>query len=368
MLKKILYLLIFLGFIFNVHSLTYVDSCGTTLNVPGETYLLNHTLTTTSTCLNIQTNDITLDCNDYQITDIDGPSSSDYGISISTTQIIENVTIKNCQINNFTAGINLNGLVNSNFSNLKLSDNTRGIYFYNSINGNNITNNIFNNLNLYNNGRGFYFRITGGPVNNNIFKNLYFSNNGYSIDFRVDSSGNPDRSIKYNTFDNNFFQSSAIHLYVSGGNYNIMNNNFSNNNFSNDESRIFSTALSSSLNNTFYGNYMNSSNFNNPENQFFYTNISAQPLGNYWVDFTCSNSNNYTIDYNGLTYTVCNDDDLISGSIVDMGPLLNMGKIILNNPQPQNQNSNSEKSVFPLQGIISIYLTLTLLFIYFIFN
>jgi len=69
------------------------------------------------------------------------------------------------------------------------------------------------------------------------------------------------------------------------------------------------------------------------------------------------------MNHNNLKYTICQDDDFISGGITDLGPLFNMGEIIVSpNPQPKLA------SIFPVQGFISIILSLFLLFGHFIFN
>jgi len=72
-------------------------------------YCLNHDLATAMTsgnAIDIQTNNVTVDCNGYKIGGLAaGPSSVAYGIHADTTR--QNITIRNCGIRGFVEGIYL---------------------------------------------------------------------------------------------------------------------------------------------------------------------------------------------------------------------------------------------------------------------
>src|SRR3989338_7003254 len=80
---------------------TAVSSCQT-INQSGS-YVLTNNLSANGTCITINANDVTLDCQEFSIT---GPGNLGYpnGISIGSKS---NVNIKNCNIKKFYVGVNI---------------------------------------------------------------------------------------------------------------------------------------------------------------------------------------------------------------------------------------------------------------------
>jgi len=92
--KSLLIFISFIIFILTISLVSAIDfsSCGETLNTAGVTYYLTADIidNATSPCIEVNNNNIIVDCQGYQI---DGDGSADYGIYISNQN---NVTIQNC--------------------------------------------------------------------------------------------------------------------------------------------------------------------------------------------------------------------------------------------------------------------------------
>jgi len=92
-------------------------TCGTTINtIPTlittqGVYCLSHdvaTAITSGNAIDIQTNNVTLDCNGYKIGGLAaGSTSLTVGVHAAATR--QNITVRNCGIRGFYAGINLQG-------------------------------------------------------------------------------------------------------------------------------------------------------------------------------------------------------------------------------------------------------------------
>jgi hypothetical protein len=125
-----------------------------------------------------------------------------------------------------------------------------------------------------------------------------------------------------NFFTNNIFSNNYHGFYLN----NVDFSNFSNSIFSNNTFDIYLNIGSN--NNVFYGNSLNASKISGTQiaSQQWYYNNSGVYVGNLWLSFVCSNSNNYTSIVNNYLYTMCSDDDFISGSIQDLGPLFFLGQ------------------------------------------
>jgi len=102
---------------FETHTIINVTSCGT-LSTPVE-YELNQSLSSTSTCLVINADDISLNCKGYNITG-DG-DWFDYGIVVSSG--VSNLTIKNCIVDNWMAGVKIEADTGSTQTNNIVIDN-----------------------------------------------------------------------------------------------------------------------------------------------------------------------------------------------------------------------------------------------------
>ena len=96
-----------------LQQLTEIDSCKS-LNYIGEPHELNQSVSTTGACFSINDHNVTLDCKGFSI---NGTFST--GILISGK---DNVTVKNCIINDFGFGI----LITSDADNATILNNTLG--------------------------------------------------------------------------------------------------------------------------------------------------------------------------------------------------------------------------------------------------
>ena len=103
---------------FSIHN-PYISICSN-LDESGEIYYLTTDVSTSGTCMNIQADNITLDCQGHTI--IGNRTGS--GVSIQS----DNVVVENCTISNYSNGIyEYNGDFNSMINNI-LKDNDYGIY------------------------------------------------------------------------------------------------------------------------------------------------------------------------------------------------------------------------------------------------
>ncbi|MBT7903508.1 BspA family leucine-rich repeat surface protein [Candidatus Woesearchaeota archaeon] len=192
----------------------YINSCGN-LNNPGN-YCLTENLTSSETCLTLNNNSITLDCQGYNVT---GDNSVDNSQGITSPEgNFENGTIQNCEISGFEQGIYLN-----NFNNVLIFNNTvfnnyfgqsgAGIYLSGGVNVSLSDNNIYDN---------YEYGISLNQVSNSsIFNNLIYNiSDGASW---VSKGIYSDASFNL-TFFNNFINSSSDGFYGSGNYINFSNN------------------------------------------------------------------------------------------------------------------------------------------------
>jgi hypothetical protein len=104
----------------------------TNITSPGN-YLLGADIVSSSIsyCINISSNNVTLDCQEYKI---EGDATATYGIYVNSSQQVSNITIKNCILNNWaTAAVYINKTANSSFFNLTIKNNTNtGLILENS--------------------------------------------------------------------------------------------------------------------------------------------------------------------------------------------------------------------------------------------
>jgi surface protein/parallel beta-helix repeat protein len=242
-----------------IYTLTAINivTCGDSLNVAGAIYYLNQDVSSVGTCLTISAENVTLNCQNHQITYSTDGGDGENGVDSET---YNNVTIKNCKIldgnsgsTNSRYGINLVSNNATLLNNYAHTYNTVAIY--SEGNSNNITNNTGWSESSY----GILF---AGSLNNTLV-----NNNGTSSSYRaivISSSSN-------NTFINNTANGGAMGFILDTNNYNntFINNtgiggtdsgiyiyvNGNNNTFINNTATSASSALSlyESLNNTFTG-------------------------------------------------------------------------------------------------------------------
>ncbi len=153
------------------YSITYTHNiieC-TTITTPGYYYMDTNIIDADSSpCINIEANDVVLDCNGYKI---DGNGEAQEGIYIRRISSNNtNITIRNCTISDWSSrGIymwraNYNILENLNI----VSNPNRGVYLRDSHN-NNITNSRF-----VNNSRGIrVYSSSNNTIYNNLFNDTY---------------------------------------------------------------------------------------------------------------------------------------------------------------------------------------------------
>ena len=208
-------------------ALTTISSCAV-LNKEGETYVLTADIINSSAayCIDIQANNIILDCQDHLI---DGDDSANYGIYIyrSSTQTT-NITIKNCRLSDWNVGIylenSLNNLIlgcNVSFNkiigiwiHIKANNNTvkdcfitgiginitwAGIYLQNN------TNNKIINCEITHSGSGIYFYA---DANNNTVSNCTISHSGEGIILNL---------AHFNRLSNLTLHSNTRGIYLDGG-------------------------------------------------------------------------------------------------------------------------------------------------------
>ncbi|MEM3405937.1 MAG: NosD domain-containing protein [Candidatus Pacearchaeota archaeon] len=231
-------ILFFYNSISFVSAATEISSC-TTITSPGEYTLTADIINSSaSICIDIQANDVTLDCQGYTI---DGKDTSNtYGIRVYRSSSTDtNVIIKNCILTDWFGGIYLYRANNNTIINSTSNSNSQyGIYLSSSSN-NTIINSIFNS-NYY----GIY--LTSSSNNNTIINSTANSNSQYGIYLASSSNNN---QIINSTFNSN--SQYGIFLYSSSNN----------------------TIINSIFNSNYYGIYLSSSSNNQIINSSLINNI-----------------------------------------------------------------------------------------------
>jgi hypothetical protein len=150
--KTVFFIVLFLFFISlasNVLAQTQITTC-TQITESGEYVLANDLDARSNTyafCIDIRTDNVVIDCNNYKII---GPAQAEYSSGINVDLNRTNITIKNCKIYNFNeSGIFLRGNnSNINIDNVYLENNRRGIfiaYYYDVGSNYSVTNSVFVN-------------------------------------------------------------------------------------------------------------------------------------------------------------------------------------------------------------------------------
>jgi parallel beta-helix repeat protein len=143
----------------------YFSSCKN-LDMREMTYILTQDIidSTASTCISIQADNVTLDCQGHII----GGIGSGTGIGNNRN----NVTIKNCKIYQWDTGIMFSGASNSYISNIEFKSNADGIWFYSS------SNNYIENSTFYRNrDAGIFAHFSS----DNTITNCKFNENTYGV-------------------------------------------------------------------------------------------------------------------------------------------------------------------------------------------
>jgi parallel beta-helix repeat protein len=183
----------------NLTSCQVLDTVGT--------YYLNTSIGSTTTCINITSNNVKLNCRGYMIngTDPDSGNNLYYGIY---SQDHTNITIVNCTVMYWrTAGVSMNNVSNSRFENITCQSE-----YNNGFTATGSNNNTYNKIRLISNGNSG-MTVSG---NSSIFGNIssfgHGSGNGLSI------AGFNNSIFNYNS------TSDYYGLIIGGGGNNTVNN------------------------------------------------------------------------------------------------------------------------------------------------
>jgi parallel beta-helix repeat protein len=202
--------------VFTLTSTAGYSECGT-LDSAGSTYILIQNVSSSGTCFTITAQNITLDCNNYQINYSINGTDNQYGIY--TDQF--NTTVKNCNIidGNWSAGTGTSryGIYFNTNDNSTLLNNSvnvsksNAIYLYNQANFNNLTFNI-----------GTSNTSNGILLSSSSYNNIT-SNNGISLRSGVGISlGLSSNNIL--TFNNATSPIDGFYIWASSNNIFISNN------------------------------------------------------------------------------------------------------------------------------------------------
>ena len=179
-----------------------IDNC-TVLDTPSETYLLTQSIwnSTNSTCMYVQADNVTLDCQGNRIDGVDNANT--YGVRIPN---YDNVTIRNCEVSDWAYGIDISSSAGSRIYNNFITSNTdRGINVVSGSTYNNLTNNTV----FFNEDYGVVFassssnNFSHGNVSKNTNHGIWFSTaNNNRVEYAV-VSFNAQDGINLDSSDNN---------------------------------------------------------------------------------------------------------------------------------------------------------------------
>lgn len=183
-----------------LYSFGQIPGCG---NV-NQSITLTRDLVSNSTCLNVVANNTVIDCAGHSITgNLSGPFTYE-GIMVNN---VNNVTVRNCIIHNFTYGIQLSNSHNSTLDNNTLYNNSYGVALVSTSNQANILNNFIRNNSKF----GLFLQTSSnGSIINNILK-------GNNIGLHLNASSS-DNNITNNNFSNNVLHGIDIPDGTSTGN------------------------------------------------------------------------------------------------------------------------------------------------------
>jgi parallel beta-helix repeat protein len=172
-------------------SYTEISSC-MQITEPGEYRLVNDIIdSTASTCINIQADNVILDCQGHIVDGVDIWHT--YGIYISRDmQTATNITIKNCIVRDWDFGIYLNQANNNTLTNIISNSNTdSGIRIFNS------SFNTLSNITLGEQGDGNYVGLSLFYSNFNNIANIITKYNVYGV-YLLSSNFNTLSNIESN--------------------------------------------------------------------------------------------------------------------------------------------------------------------------
>ncbi|MCL5011308.1 MAG: right-handed parallel beta-helix repeat-containing protein [Candidatus Marsarchaeota archaeon] len=289
----------FIAFLFLI-STSHALACG---NV-GSSGVLTASIAASGNCFNVTASNIIINCNGFSVV---GNGSGD-GFDVNN---MSNVSIINCSVSNFTAGVNASEFNNltigySNFTNNLFSINTWSPFYY--VNGTyikagNYTPPSLNfvtsyGLNLFNNQFLDQYTFNNNPYSCNVIYNASIQNNTIKGAFAGYHLGNS--TISYNNFSTGF--GTLLGNNIFGDNLALWSyNNITNNYFKNANTQP-NISIDFCGNNYFYNNNFTGTILNSQ----VWCGSSAQGcLSNgYWPYTQTNNDNsvgNNTFDYNNFT-------------------------------------------------------------------
>jgi len=233
-MRKAFIPLIFLLVLLPVAKAYTISGC-TAITSPGEYYLTqninNAQIIGSNACIDIQANNVLLDCQNYLIDGID----DGIGIKIIRTSYqTVNITVRRCRVNDFYYGIKIEEARNVSILNCEFTSNYwHGIYFNDEAHNATVANTKISGGNYY--GIGYYHSNYGNFTNNTILNNgfvgVYFDDSSYNFFYNNTVAGHPEEGIRAYTSNsvftfNRIYNNSAEGIYVYGSNNLIFNNFF----------------------------------------------------------------------------------------------------------------------------------------------
>jgi len=252
-------------------SYTEIRGC-TQITQPGEYRLTQDIIdSSVSTCIDIQADNVILDCQGHIIDGVN--ASNSHGIYIYNSWIItRNVTIKNCILTDWTYGIYIYNVYSNTLLNLTTNYNYYGIYIdasdYNTL-SNIISNSNYYGISVSNSNYDSLSNLTtdynkfGIHVSSLSFSNIYNIRAEFNVLDGV-SIGNS----KYNNITNiNVIFDGRYGVWLANSNYTILKDSVIQNNYQ------YGIYIYSSEGNSIYNNI-----FNNTNNFYF----EGAVYTNYW--------------------------------------------------------------------------------------
>jgi hypothetical protein len=296
---KFIYLFLSIFTLFNFsYALVPVTNCGIFSSV-GEYYNLTQDIYNDSTCIQITSNNITFNCNNFII---DGNSTGDVGFEL----LGENTTILNCNVQKFITGFEAissdqHRIENTNSNNNSLAGfNIQGDF-----------NNLFNVSVNSNDGEGFYFSGENNKINN------ISANNNSATGFYL--QGTDNQATNLNLYNNNYG------IQIRGDN-NYLENILS---YNNTNGAYIVSASNITLNNSIFYNNVDSNlryysaNTNDCRSNLINVTGDSKPILFYNSTITISNWNN-----NISQLILCNADSSIISDLTIISQIAGSGNLI----------------------------------------
>lgn len=274
----------------------------TTINISGCTVLNKNYVTyfltadiidsTTSNCMHITANGVTLDCQGYKIDSDAG--AADYGVQLDNG--LDGVTIRNCTITDWDTASIGNSAFQGQQNNLQIINNSISSRDVGAGNDHGISLYALNNTNI---------------SNNNIF-----SNGGDGINVRIDNSTIEKNNVYSNDDQGMFILSTSAFGFTMP---NIIRNN---NIYSNDEGIRVSSYAGVVSNNTIYGNADYGLRIANSDNSTFinntiYNNTVAELNIRSTDGINITNNNIYNCTNLCIEITTSSNNILFSENIIN---------------------------------------------------